>query len=319
MHAETDLARALIESLPIPLALTDSALTLLATNNAFRARTGEACAAGQSLRARLPELERTASFAFEYRAGTAKSLYGHGWTLEAGAAPFLLLTLDEAEGDPMRAQQELRTLAGRLFTSQEDLCSRSARGLHDEVCQKLAMLQIETEQIESRIIEEPEMVLADIDRIRNAIIALADTVRRISRELYPSVVEDLGIAAGLRALTEEFRNGHISVSFTAGDLPNDLPQFVASGLYRIAHEALRNAATHAGETHVQVTLTIDDQGLHLTIQDYGCGFEPSARRGGSGIVAMKERARMIEGAFAIESKRGEGTCVSVSVPVAAGA
>jgi two-component system CheB/CheR fusion protein len=214
-----------------------------------------------------------------------------------------------------RTQSELRALAASLFTSQEDERRRVARELHDDICQRLAALEIDARQIEPRIAGAPQQAREDVEKLGNAVSALSDEVRRISHTLHPSAIDDLGIAPALRALVSEFRQREQMIAtFTARDVPDHLPPATATGLYRIAQEALRNVAKHAGKTHVKVLLAGSPQGIRLQISDSGEGFQAAERRAGLGLISMEERARLIGGRFAIESKPGEGTRVTVEVP-----
>lgn len=223
--------------------------------------------------------------------------------------------VDNTARELVRTQDELRALTSSLFTSQENERRRVARELHDDICQKLAALQIDTEQVEGRIARQPHS--AELESIRSGIEILAEDVRRISHTLHPSVIDDLGLAAALRALVEDFRDREeMIVTLTATDLPQDIPNNVVTGLYRITQEALRNIAKHAGRTHVKVTLKAEPGGLRLQIQDYGEGFDVKTHPRGLGIVSMEERARMLQGTFLLKSQPGEGTRVTVQVPLA---
>jgi signal transduction histidine kinase len=120
----------------------------------------------------------------------------------------------------------------------------------------------------------------------------------------------------LRALVEEFREReHMIATVTVQDVPADIPIPVATILYRIVQEALRNVAKHAGRTHVKVILRRTEKAIRLQVIDFGNGFDVRASRSGLGLVSMEERARMIEGTFGIESEPGEGTRITVDVPL----
>lgn len=220
-----------------------------------------------------------------------------------------------------RTQQELRALAGSLFTSQEDERRRVARELHDDISQKLAVLEIDTQQIEDQLPRgsgDSSSILPDLDRVRNGIGALSEDVRRLSHALHPSVLDDLGLASGIRSLVEDFREReNMIVTFTAQKVPEKLQGPTTINLYRITQEALRNVAKHAGRTHVKVILKGDESTLHLQIIDSGEGFDTEQRRSGLGLISMEERARMLGGTFRIESELGEGTKINVDVPLPA--
>jgi signal transduction histidine kinase len=120
-------------------------------------------------------------------------------------------------------------------------------------------------------------------------------------------------------MVEEFgrREGMVA-TFHRVNTPGELPSDVAVALYRIAQEALRNVAKHAGRTHVKVFLEGTERDVRLTIRDLGQGFDTDgAEIRGLGLVSMDERARLIGGSFSIQSTLGEGTSVTVTAPVPA--
>ena len=213
-----------------------------------------------------------------------------------------------------RTQDELRALAGSLFTSQEDERRRVARELHDDICQRLAMLEIGVQGILSKVIGDlsPDN---ELRAVREGIGGLTQEVRRISHGLHPSVIDDLGVAAALGSLVEDFREReHMIVTFNAQNIPGSVPRDVATGLYRIAQEALRNVAKHAGKTHVKVLLR-GGPTLRLQVTDSGEGFDLRACRTGLGLISMEERARLAGGTFNIESSPDEGTRITVEIPI----
>jgi signal transduction histidine kinase len=125
------------------------------------------------------------------------------------------------------------------------------------------------------------------------------------------------LVVSLKALCDEFsKTEKMHVDFKAGKLPVLVPQKIASGLYRIAEESLRNVAKHAKAKHLSVALAARDHGLVLSLDDDGIGFVPQAvkGKGGLGLVSIGERARIMGGILSIESKPGDGTRISVRVP-----
>src|SRR5262249_54819290 len=158
------------------------------------------------------------------------------------------------------------------------------------------------QQIDPQITENPEQARQELAKIRNALGDLSEEVRRISHALHPSVIDDLGIAAALRSLVEDFREREsMIVTLTADPLPRDVPAQIATSLYRIAQEALRNVAKHAGRTHVKVALRNGAEGIRLQVIDSGEGFDVQDRRSGLGLglISMEERVRMVEGKFSV--------------------
>jgi two-component system CheB/CheR fusion protein len=147
--------------------------------------------------------------------------------------------------------------------------------------------------------------------------ALAQDVRKISHALHPSILEDLGLPQALKSLVDDFgEREQMLATFTRRRVPDHLPLEVATTLYRIAQEALRNIAKHAGKTHVKVTLQTIKEGLCMTIRDSGDGFDVTgSSQQGLGLISMQDRARLVNGTFRVESELGEGTTVTVVVPL----
>jgi two-component system CheB/CheR fusion protein len=225
----------------------------------------------------------------------------------AGQVETAALALDHSK-------EGLRALTASLFTSQEDERRRIARELHDEVSQALAIIENELEQLPPA---GPDTAVK-LEGLRHRVSELSEEVRRITKGLHPSVLEDLGLAEALRQLVKDFgeREGML-VTFAERAVPSVIPTEPAAALYRIAQEALWNVAKHAGKTHVKVSLVGIDCAVQLTVRDLGEGFDVGEVRGkGLGLVSMEERARWVGGTLRIESTPGEGTSVEAEVPVA---
>ena len=221
----------------------------------------------------------------------------------------------KADEREIRQQREdLRELTGRMMTAQDDERRRIARDLHDDLSQKLAFLAMDMGKLANKA--SPEFV-KELKPLQMRAADAAMSVRKISHQLHPSVLDDIGLEAALEQYCEEFesRTG-ISTQFTSKNIPDPLPKEVASSLYHIAQECLRNAAKHSESETVAVELEFSGGVLHLTVKDQGVGLhaETKAARG-IGMVAMKERAHLVNGKVSIQSETGEGTEVRVEVPV----
>ena len=216
-----------------------------------------------------------------------------------------------------RSQDELRALTASLFSSQEEERRRIARELHDDVSQRLAALEMDGDQVENNLPPEAGVAKEAIRRIRAQIGELSEDVRLMSHRLHPSIIEDLGLTPALRSLTEEFgRRENMIATFSSDGASNALPLEIATALYRIAQEALRNVAKHAGQTHARVSLKSMRQGMQLQVADFGAGFTPDREQPGLGLLSMEERARHIGASFHVHSAAGEGTRITVDVPLA---
>jgi PAS domain S-box-containing protein len=223
---------------------------------------------------------------------------------------------DEQELRQQRA--ELQMLAARMMTAQEDERRHIARNLHDDLSQTLAFLAIDTGKLAA---QSPESVARQLRSLQRRAVEAAETVRQISHELHPSILDDLGLTAALEQYCEEFqeRSG-IATHFASQSVPEYLPKDVSSCIYRVAQESLRNVSKHSKTETVFVRLEMVDSAVRLTVKDLGIGLAKNApeSRTSIGIVGMKERARLVNGNLSLQSKFGEGTEVSLEVPVAIG-
>jgi two-component system CheB/CheR fusion protein len=196
----------------------------------------------------------------------------------------------------------------------EDERRRVARELHDDVSQKLAMLEVSLEQLVKDC--EGVDVRAHLGEVTDSVRVLSNDLRRISHRLHPSGLDELGLSYSLKALVEEFgERFNMPATFAPRNLPADIPQNAAAALYRITQEALRNVAKHAGRTHVKVSLEGHESKLRLEIADLGEGFDTENRERGLGLISMKERTRLLSGQFLIRSGLGSGTTIIVDVPL----
>jgi PAS domain S-box-containing protein len=223
----------------------------------------------------------------------------------------------KADEQAIREQREdLRSLAGRLMTAQDDERRRIARDLHDDLSQKLAYLAMDLGKLASK--PSSQELLESLRLLQRRAGDAAESVRHISHQLHPSILDDIGLEAALEQYCEEFeeRSG-IHTHFLSRDIPDSLPRDVASSMYHIFQESLRNVAKHSKAAEVFVILEFADGVLRLTVRDEGVGLPVSRLKTGAGIgiMGMKERANLVNGTVSIESQVGEGTEVTVAVPL----
>lgn len=213
-----------------------------------------------------------------------------------------------------KTSDELRALTANLFTTQEEERRRIARELHDSVSQQIAVIGLELTRAGD--MPELERVREVLARLSDLTDHLSDDVTRISHGLHPAVLDQLGLPTALRGLLDDFgRTEKMPVTFVEREVPAGIPTIVAGTLFRIAQEALRNVAKHAGPTHVKLTLEGCPEGMRMIVADFGEGFDDSAAVPGLGLLSMKERARLIQGEITVRSKPHEGTTVTVVVPL----
>jgi signal transduction histidine kinase len=228
-------------------------------------------------------------------------------------------SLEVSQREIERSRQELRALADQLLVAQEDERRRISRELHDDINQRLAVLAIEVETAERRLSSSPEQTGRALRAIQDRIVELSDDVRHLAYQFHPSVLDDLGLSVALERLVEDVaaRSG-IKANFTPRQGAQALPQGVATCLYRVAQESLANVVKHAGATHVEVVLAGGEEGVTLTVRDDGKGFDVERRLASHtslGLVSMQERVHLVNGTCRITSQPGQGTQVTVSVPL----
>jgi two-component system sensor histidine kinase UhpB len=212
-----------------------------------------------------------------------------------------------------RLEAERRRAGSAALQAQEEERTRVARDLHDEVNQSLTGLLLRLEAAREAAPPELEAELADTKALANQ--AMRELLS-LARQLRPTALDDLGLKAAIAGQVEQLAQGEIDAKFAAeGDFSrlDDDAQLV---VYRVAQEALSNAARHSDARHVAVTLRRDEVGggVELRVADDGRGFAFDESEGGLGIGGMRERGLLIGGELTIESRPGRGTSVRLVVP-----
>jgi PAS domain S-box-containing protein len=212
--------------------------------------------------------------------------------------------------------QELQQLAGKLMTAQEDERRRIARDLHDDLNQKLAFLAMDLGRLMNK--EELGGMRVELKSLQQKARQAADFVRGISHQLHPAVLEDLGLESALEEFCHEFQDrSGIATTFECADVPENIPVDLASSVYYVVAECLRNVAKHARAPSVSVRLALEAMILRLEVVDDGIGIAqyPEKPPAGIGIVAMRERLHLFRGSIEIRPADGRGTRVSVKLPL----
>ncbi|MBI4259675.1 MAG: GAF domain-containing sensor histidine kinase [Actinobacteria bacterium] len=219
-------------------------------------------------------------------------------------------------------RDRLRSYVQEVTRAQEEERKRLARELHDTVAQDLVRLVRGLDGMtEAPAARSDEMTAGDLRGLGGAIL---EDVRRVGRDLRPTVLDDLGLVAGLEWLSSDLRvRSGIEATFRVSGRRRRLPGEVELVLFRIAQEALTNVEKHAGAGTVAVLARFEAGSVRLVVEDDGRGFEPArshrlAREGRFGLVGMEERARLVGGSIDVRSRPGGGTAVSVEVPLGRG-
>ena len=220
--------------------------------------------------------------------------------------------------DQKLAQNALEKVSGQLIEAQEQERSRIARDLHDDICQRLAVLSIELEQAQRNTNGSPVDTKRNLGEIRKHCSEIANDVQTLSHQLHSSKLEFLGISTAIRSFCNELSQQHaISIEFTEKNVPRHLPKDVSLCLFRVAQEALHNALKYSGVSEFMVELTATKNEAQLVVSDAGTGFdvEEAKKNRGLGLVSMQERIHLMHGSFMIESKPGAGTRIFAVVPL----
>jgi PAS domain S-box-containing protein len=215
-------------------------------------------------------------------------------------------------------ENDLRRLAGRLISAQEEERSRLARELHDDLAQRLAVFAIDVGQIEQQLGDLPEPVRETLNEMKNDIVTISQDVHRLSRQIHPSILDDLGLIKAVESECNSFskREG-VEIAFKHENIPAVIPKGISLSLYRIIQEGLTNISKHACATHISISLTGTGHDVLLSVQDDGIGFDSIEVREkpGLGFSSMRERARLIHGDLSISSQPERGTVINVRVPL----
>ncbi|HYG54580.1 MAG TPA: response regulator [Burkholderiales bacterium] len=202
------------------------------------------------------------------------------------------------------SQERLRGLSRRLLEVQEQERARLARDLHDDVGQLLTALKI---RLESLARDDAAVGNRLLECIETAQLAL-ERVRQLSFALRPAQLDDLGLAAALRAHVQRQAGvAGIKAHFEAAETPADVSPEVETACFRVAQEAITNVLRHARARNVWVRLASADARLELAVRDDGDGFDLDAARRGLGLVGMEERVAQAGGALSIRTAPGQGT------------
>ncbi len=269
-------------------------------------------------------------WASEYRFkkydGTYVSFYDRGYVVkdEEGRPQRMIGSMMDitrlkiVEEELALSYKEIRELSEHVIYVREENKKKIAREMHDELGQQITVMKIQVAWLSSKlqtVDDDIRQRLQNLDEILNDSLK---SIRRISAELRPSLLDDLGLIAALEwHLKEVGLKLGVQVKFGAKLKEPDLPENAKTALFRIVQESLTNIARHAKATNVSVKLKDKENTLILTIEDDGIGINLQELKHTKtmGIVGMRERAMMIGGSFSVESTLGKGTVITVTLPL----
>ncbi len=260
-------------------------------------------------------LERREPFQMEYRIRDAGGV--DRWILDTGLPRLSGQDFDGYIGSAVditglrQARAELSNLSRHLMQTHERERAALARTLHDDVCQRMTVLTLRLHKLKGAA---PDDEVADISqqlaRLVGEIAAVSDPIHQR--------LELLGLTTAGRGFCEDLSAQHnVEIHFQDEDVPRYLPFDIALALFRVLQEATANAVVHSAAREVWVSLRGTAAEIRLQIADYGIGFDPqgAVSHGGVGLVAIRERLRLVNGDSVIVSRPGEGTRVEGWVPL----
>jgi signal transduction histidine kinase len=229
----------------------------------------------------------------------------------------------KAEEALRASHTELRRLAAQHLTIQETERRRIAADLHDGLGQSLSLLKLGIQEALRQMgAGVPQKTVESVKQLIPKVAGALDELRRVSMDLRPSSLDDLGILPTLSWFVREFDGAHLKTKIEKhiSVSEKDVPEPLKIAIFRILQEAVNNAVKHADADCIRVSLRNGDDVLAFTIEDDGKGFDPGAMarrsdpRSGLGMQSMKERAELSGGSYAVTSALGHGTKVCVWWP-----
>jgi PAS domain S-box-containing protein len=216
------------------------------------------------------------------------------------------------------AEEALSGLSRKLIEAQETERARIARDLHDDIGQRLALLSVTLEGMRHVAPDSKNEISNRVDELRKQILDISASVHALSHQLHSSQLRHLGIVNAIRGFCMELsEQQNVSIDFVCIDVPETIPQDISLCLFRVLQEALHNAVKYSSVSHFGVELCGTSDAVHLTVRDSGIGFNPEAamKGHGLGLTSMRERLKLVDGQFSIESQPMRGTAIYAFVPL----
>jgi signal transduction histidine kinase len=220
--------------------------------------------------------------------------------------------LQASQAELRASYERIRDLGGRLLRAQEDERARISRELHDDISQQIAVVGIDLAMLEARPPRGGERLVTEAYERTQAV---AKRVRDLSHRLHPSNLSLIGLSRALERLARDFADAGLTITFTHGDLPDDLPIEITLCLFRVGQEALQNIVRHSGAATATMHLEWVRGEVWMTIADEGSGFDLRSAGRGLGLISMEERVDQVGGTLQVRSTPGAGTRVSARVPI----
>lgn len=223
-----------------------------------------------------------------------------------------------AEEDLAKSREQLRNLSIYLQSVREEESKRITREIHDELGQSLSALQMDLSWLTSSLPEADALISAKVKSMRRLVDTTIDSVHRISTELRPLLLDDLGLTAAMEWQLQDFENRtgiHCEPCLDCNE--SAIKKDLVTTLFRIFQETLTNVTRHADASRVTVYLNSNGRNLCLKVSDNGRGITTEEINDvkSFGIMGIRERARLWNGTVNIKGMRGKGTTVEVRIPM----
>lgn len=222
---------------------------------------------------------------------------------------------------PPQQRDASASALARVIQAQEDVRQRVAQRLHDGPAQSLANVVLTAEICEKLVQTDPRRAQGELGNLKGLVNTTLQDTRKFIFELRPMTLDDLGLVPTLkRYIADVGAKFHVQIALAAPQGEQRLSSVMEVPIFRVAQEALMNAVQHGRATQVRVTVGLPPEGVVLTVEDNGAGFDVeqalarAQQRETLGIASMQERAEMLGGWLRIESARGHGTRVELSLP-----
>jgi PAS domain S-box-containing protein len=253
-----------------------------------------------------------------------KSRTGAAFTLSVSMSEFVvndraLRVVVGADLTPLRAAEaRLSDISRKMLDAQELERLQIGRELHDNVGQRLALLNMSLVQAQADVEKLGRAVVESLSDLSNQAALISKDVRTISHDLYSPQLRLLDLGEALKGLCVQLqRHLAIEITFSSHDVPRHVAADVSLCLFRVLQEGLINAAKHSDTRRIDVDLRGGSHAIYLRIRDFGSGFTVGAVSEGLGLVSMRERVAMVGGTFSLTSALDAGTEIKIRVPISA--
>jgi two-component system sensor histidine kinase UhpB len=224
----------------------------------------------------------------------------------------------QAQSELERSHQELQELITTLDSLRVEEQKRLAHEMHDDLGQLLAAMKMDISTLRQHLPQSDSKVAQYLGNINELVDAMVASVRRIIADLPPKILEDAGLFSALEMMVANFEKRHqVSCHLMLSECEPELDTKVATAIYRMMQEMLNNVAKHARATQIEASVDCSRQHVKLCVTDNGRGMTTGGadKAGSFGLIGMRERVMALGGEMKIDSAKGKGTVVHITIPI----